>query len=103
MTHASRPLPSRRPRRAMSQIYILICFGLLVGLCAFPVGLGRVQLAKPHLHPAADTAARYAVRGILPIPPPLPTAIANPPAPVPQARVDGAPPPLSSTDVIRGT
>ncbi|MEZ0267024.1 MAG: pilus assembly protein TadG-related protein [Phycisphaerae bacterium] len=98
-----RAVGSRPRRRAISQIYLLVAFPLLVGCAVIGVDVGRRSLARHAAQATADAAARYAARGMQTSSTPLTTARAHAGAVAAESDVDGSAPTIDSAEVVRGT
>jgi hypothetical protein len=91
------------PRRGLSQIYLLISLTVFVGACSLGVDIGRMYVGKSELQTVADAAARYAAKGMQSSSTPLTTAYAHASAICADSSVDGSPPAITTSDVVRGS
>lgn len=95
--------PTQPNRRGLAMTYWLICFPLFIAFTGFAIDLGRLQLAKAEAQTVADSAARYAVHGMLTSSTPDVTAYANASAVVAQSSIDGSAPTVTQSDVVCGS
>lgn len=103
-TGMTRRITGRRRRRsAVTAIYLLFAFPLLVGVAVLGVDVGRRSLARHAAQATADGAARYAARGMQTSSTPLTTARAHAAAVAAESNVDGEAPTVDPAEVVRGT
>ena len=84
-------------------IYLICAMPLIIAFCVLAVDVGRLQLARSEAQGVADSAARYAARGMVNSYQPAITAFAHASAVCAESKVDGASPTVAQSEVELGT
>jgi len=79
----------RTAQRGFAALYLIVVMGVMLGMATFTVDYGRVRLAKSQLRECADSAARYAVAGMVNSSTPATTATNHARAVLTESRIEG--------------